>query len=380
MITNTELVADNSQSVWRLPPFWTEDPTVWFAVAESHFDMWNITNSSRKFSFVVAALPKPIAVRARDLFLHPHPVEPYEQFKLALIKQLTESDKIRLERPTCSQLIQNRKPSEVFRRLKHTLRDSLDESVLRSLFMNHLSPSVRNILSSVETLPVAKLASLADILTNNVQVATGSGNSTEEVTRELCRQIETLNDNIRQILLLNRSNPTSCSPCPEPVPVSHSRFDQVHLSIVGPFPQSDGFAFILTCMDSLTGWPEAAAMKNAKLKTTFSTFVWCWISRFGVPSTVTALKCSQFESKSCWKLFHDLGINYCRAKASDQSARNMKQLELKIREAIREQECGSKWFEALPRILTQIRATGNTGFVHSPSENVSKMDDFSSMI
>lgn len=370
MTTDKESTSHKSPPVWRLPPFWTEDPSVWFEVAESHFDLWNITNSSTKLAFVVVALPKQIAIKARDLILHPHPVKPYEQFKLALIKQLTESGEIRLEGPIGSQVLRNRKPSEMFRCLKHTLRDISDESVLHSLFMNCLSPHMRNILKPVKSLPVDKLASLAD----DIQVAMGTGNSTDQVTHELCSQMETLNDKLRLLLRLNFPDTPSRSPPLEPVPVSHPGYDHVHLGIIGPLPQSDGFSHILTCVDHITGWPEAAAMKNAKAKTVESTFVQCWISRFGSPSTVTTPKESQFKSKSFYTTFHKLGINHCISTAFDQSARKMKEFHDKIKKAIRALGCASKWPEALPSVLTQIRATGQTDVVHSPSEKVYQMD------
>ncbi len=36
-----------------------------------------------------------------------------------------------------------------------------------------------------------------------------------------------------------------------------ARFDHVHIDLVGPLPPSNGFVYLLTCVDRFTRWPEA---------------------------------------------------------------------------------------------------------------------------
>ena len=36
-----------------------------------------------------------------------------------------------------------------------------------------------------------------------------------------------------------------------------TRFDNVHINIVGPLPASKGYGYLLTCIDRFTHWPEA---------------------------------------------------------------------------------------------------------------------------
>ena len=40
-------------------------------------------------------------------------------------------------------------------------------------------------------------------------------------------------------------------------PPTTARFDKVHIDIVGPLPSSQGFTYLLTCIDRFTRWPEA---------------------------------------------------------------------------------------------------------------------------
>ena len=65
------------------------------------------------------------------------------------------------------------------------------------------------------------------------------------------------------------------------------RFDHVHVDIVGPLPYSDGYKYLLTCVDRFTGWPEAIPLADIKAETVADAFFSGWIARFGTPATIT---------------------------------------------------------------------------------------------
>ena len=56
-------------------------------------------------------------------------------------------------------------------------------------------------------------------------------------------------------------------------PVSDSRFDHVHIDIVGPLPPSKGYAYLFTCIDRYTRWPEAIPMIDATAESCASAFL-----------------------------------------------------------------------------------------------------------
>uniref|UniRef100_A0A1X7U9P5 Integrase catalytic domain-containing protein n=1 Tax=Amphimedon queenslandica TaxID=400682 RepID=A0A1X7U9P5_AMPQE len=79
-------------------------------------------------------------------------------------------------------------------------------------------------------------------------------------------------------------------------PSSTTLFDNIYIVIVGPLPLSHGFTYLLTCINSFTRWPETFPIPDISALTIACALVAGWISRFGVPSTVTTDRGSQFES------------------------------------------------------------------------------------
>ncbi|WP_435336440.1 DDE-type integrase/transposase/recombinase, partial [Klebsiella pneumoniae] len=85
----------------------------------------------------------------------------------------------------------------------------------------------------------------------------------------------------------------------------YSRFDHVHVDLVGPLPYSDGYRYLLTCVDRFTRWPEAAPLADITTDSVARAFITTWISRFGVPLSLTSDRGSQFES-SVWNMVMSL--------------------------------------------------------------------------
>ena len=67
---------------------------------------------------------------------------------------------------------------------------------------------------------------------------------------------------------------------------SDAHFDVVHVDIVGPLPSSQGYKYLLACVDRFTRWPEAFPLMDITSESVSRAFVLGWIARFGAPSTV----------------------------------------------------------------------------------------------
>ena len=87
------------------------------------------------------------------------------------------------------------------------------------------------------------------------------------------------------------------------------------LTLLAHFHTSHGCTYFLTCVDRFTRWPEAIPIPDLTADTVAQAFISGWVSRFGVPSTITTDRGQQFES-TLWKhLMHLLGTHRIRTTA-----------------------------------------------------------------
>ena len=94
-----------------------------------------------------------------------------------------------------------------------------------------------------------------------------------------------------------------------------ARFDHLHIDIVGPLPPSQTFRYLLTIIDRFTCWPTVIPLSEITAEPIPSAFVTYWIANFGVPSTVTTDRGSQFESSLFSLLASTFGIQRNRTTA-----------------------------------------------------------------
>lgn len=74
-------------------------------------------------------------------------------------------------------------------------------------------------------------------------------------------------------------------------PVEHmeipsSRFQIIHVDIVGPLETSGGFRYLSTAVDQFSRWPEAIPMSDITAVACAHSLLAGWICRFGVPDTI----------------------------------------------------------------------------------------------
>nr|VZI08815.1 unnamed protein product [Spirometra erinaceieuropaei] len=144
---------------------------------------------------------------------------------------------------------------------------------------------------------------------------------------------------------------------PGTFPSPDARFSHVHLDVVGPFPPSNGFTHLLTCVDRHTCWAEATPLPNAQAGTIVKAFVSRWVFMFGAPSTVTTSRGAQFESALFQTLLNFLGCTRIRTTAYHPAANGMvERFQLQLKTALRAVEDPGNWSDNLPLALLGIRA------------------------
>jgi len=150
----------------KLPPYWPNDPQIWFAQVEAQFATRGITVQRTMFDYVVANLTPDIAIEIRDLILKPPEENPYNVLKGQLIKRTAASEQRRLQQLLSTEELGDHKPTQLLRRLQQLAGDTpglLDGNFLKELFLQRLPSQVRMVLASTrDNTPMEDLAQLAD--------------------------------------------------------------------------------------------------------------------------------------------------------------------------------------------------------------------------
>ena len=144
--------------------------------------------------------------------------------------------------------------------------------------------------------------------------------------------------------------PPSCFPAPD------ARFDVIHIDLVGPFPPSRGFTYLLTCVDRFTRWPEAIPITTITAEAVAQALLSGWIARFGVPSTIVTDRGRQFESQLWNTLMTLLGSKQARTTAYHPQTNGMvERFHRQLKAALKAQPNPMSWMDTLPLVLLGIR-------------------------
>ena len=144
-------------------------------------------------------------------------------------------------------------------------------------------------------------------------------------------------------------------------PTPNTRFDVVHIDLVGPLPPSQGYSYLLTCVDRFTRWPEVLPIKDISAETVAKAFISGWISRFGVPSTIVTDRGCQFESTLWSHLMSFLGTKCSRTTSYHPQSNGMvERFRRQLKSALKTQPNPDAWMDTLPLILLGIRTSLKT--------------------
>ena len=151
-----------------------------------------------------------------------------------------------------------------------------------------------------------------------------------------------------------------------------SRFQHVHVDIVGPLPYSNGFKYIFTCVDRFTRWAEAIPIPDMTTETVLQAFVNMWVQRFGVPEYLTSDRGSQFESHLHGKVMALLGIKRHRTAAYHAQANGLcERFHRHMKSALYAHAMNNEeWTISLPIVMLGIHSCVKEDIGHSPAELV----------
>ncbi|CAH8647502.1 unnamed protein product, partial [Schistosoma rodhaini] len=150
-----------------------------------------------------------------------------------------------------------------------------------------------------------------------------------------------------------------------------SRFEHIHIDIVGPLPISNGFSYIFTCIDRFTRWPVAVPIKDISAETIAKTLVEHWISHYGVPAHITTDRGAQFESHLFQQLTELLGIKRIRTTSYHPMANGMvERLHRQLKASLTSVISNNDWASKLPLVMLGLRSTIKQDIGCCPAELV----------
>ncbi|XP_026760379.2 uncharacterized protein LOC113519459 [Galleria mellonella] len=188
----------------RIPPFWPEEPSLWFAQVESQFTLSKITTDETKFCYLVAQLDHQYAAEVKDIITNPPSTNKYDKLKSELIKRLSASQEKRVKQLLIHEELGDRKPSQFLRHMQSLAGPSVPMDFLKTIWSSRLPPNIQTVIASQDDLPIEKLADLADkvheIAPSTPQVAsTSTASDSESSYSNLARQVSELT---KQVALL----------------------------------------------------------------------------------------------------------------------------------------------------------------------------------
>lgn len=206
-MTSNDLGTVDKISV-KIPPFWAEDPVLWFAQIENQFVLAGITHDSTKFFHVASVLEHRYASAVRDIIVAPPETGKYARLKLELVRRFTLSTEARLQRFFQHEELGDRKPSDFLSALRLLAENDVSTRVLRTRWLQGLPTRLHDILAASPPDDLDALAVIADRIheevINSPRVEKIVDNSREAI-EELSRQVAALSGNRRATSIRPRS-------------------------------------------------------------------------------------------------------------------------------------------------------------------------------
>lgn len=146
----------------KIPPFWRENPALWFAQVEATFALNNINADATRFRHVITQLDSHTLPAIADIILNPPPVDKYLAIKTRIMSSFAETSESKLRRLLRGLDPTNDKPTLLLQRIRNLADGQVGDALLRTLFLEQLPEYVRGVLVISGDLDLSALARQAD--------------------------------------------------------------------------------------------------------------------------------------------------------------------------------------------------------------------------
>ena len=154
--------------------------------------------------------------------------------------------------------------------------------------------------------------------------------------------------------------------------VPNRRFEHINMDIV-TLPFSNGYKYLLTAVDRFTRWPIAVPMSDISAESVVDAFSHGWVQHFGVPTTITTDRGSQFSSDLFTQLNKVWGVKLIMTTPYHPESNGLvERMHRRLKEALIAlgAESPEQWFWRLPCVLLAIRTTLKPDVGASPADLV----------
>jgi hypothetical protein len=188
----------------RVPPFWPEEPEIWFAQVEGQFAISGITSDVTKFNYVIGQLDNRYSREVKDAIINPPANDKYIKLKTELIKRLSASNENKIKQLLMHEELGDRKPSQFLRHLKSLAGANVPDDFLKTIWISRLPHGIQTVLAGQP--PSAHLDDMADLAdrVNEIAVTPPSVASTSQaipssVVTDLVKEVAELRRQLQQL-------------------------------------------------------------------------------------------------------------------------------------------------------------------------------------
>ena len=155
------------------------------------------------------------------------------------------------------------------------------------------------------------------------------------------------------------------------IPIPDSRFETIHVDLVGPLPPLQGYTHLLTVVDRFSRWPEAIPISDMTTQGIAAVLIGSWVSRFGTPAVIISDRGPQFVSQLWTEIAQLLGVELRQTTAYHPQSNGMvERFHCQLKASLIARLTGSNWANQLPWVLLGIRAAHKDDIEASPAEMV----------
>lgn len=211
----------------QLPPFWPDEPALWFVKIEAIFALSGVNDDDTKYYYVITQLER-YAAEVKDILLNPPVKEKYEQLKSELIKRLSASRKIELTQQFLHEEIGDRRPSAFLHHLQHLAGAcGIPDDFIKTVWIRRLPEPIKIVVASLPDSSLMALADLADKVHDLLPPAPQAASKetiSESMIEKLSKEINELSLRVQALSKDSRSRSRERSRRDRSTTRSHSNY------------------------------------------------------------------------------------------------------------------------------------------------------------